>query len=498
MNEISIKRHSFDIAKNRLKEFSEKTEAELEIDKVKTDGGFLGLGDHKVTGSELNRRLETIQGHFIAVNTTNNKVIKEFREIYNALDVLDKDYIASIVANVKAIKKTSNDVRIQQGTLKQHNEKLANQQSKLDAHQVEIEKNVENISKIVKTLKIFKEKLEGYKHLTDIDKIWNDCKTIQNEIRVVSDSIVKFSKKTTEDIASANNKNKVLSEQVNRDILTLRNEAKSFKEFFADLSKKIDCTADLLNNQIPVIQETSTFVEQLKNVTHIEDVDSMWNDIINAKKSFRTIENSLKNIDTDIMNMQEHIDKIESFIDVLNNYIHLKDIDNMWNDLDILKVNIKIINENIKKNSENIQMHQLRINSAEQQGKSHTDKLNELVQADDRIRKSIDSNIQDINCLKEYKNKLDSISHLDDVDRIWKDVEEHTSLLTESEKRDEELAVTIEKNKEDVDEKIADAVQKANVAIESLTKRVKYAYWIAGGSAGLAIIELILLLMKVI
>ena len=324
MNEISIKRHSFDIAKNRLKEFSEKTEAELEIDKVKTDGGFLGLGDHKVTGSELNRRLETIQGHFIAVNTTNNKVIKEFREIYNALDVLDKDYIASIVANVKAIKKTSNDVRIQQGTLKQHNEKLANQQSKLDAHQVEIEKNVENISKIVKTLKIFKEKLEGYKHLTDIDKIWNDCKTIQNEIRVVSDSIVKFSKKTTEDIASANNKNKVLSEQVNRDILTLRNEAKSFKEFFADLSKKIDCTADLLNNQIPVIQETSTFVEQLKNVTHIEDVDSMWNDIINAKKSFRTIENSLKNIDTDIMNMQEHIDKIESFIDVLNNYIHLQ------------------------------------------------------------------------------------------------------------------------------------------------------------------------------
>mgnify|MGYP006976682868 CR=1 FL=1 len=36
MNEIDIKRHSFDVAKNRLKEFSEKTEAELEIDKVRT------------------------------------------------------------------------------------------------------------------------------------------------------------------------------------------------------------------------------------------------------------------------------------------------------------------------------------------------------------------------------------------------------------------------------------------------------------------------------
>ena len=75
MTEITIKRHSFDLAQERLKEFAEGTAAQVEIDSVRTDGGFLGLGDHKVTGSELNRRLETIQGHFIAVNTINNKVI---------------------------------------------------------------------------------------------------------------------------------------------------------------------------------------------------------------------------------------------------------------------------------------------------------------------------------------------------------------------------------------------------------------------------------------
>ena len=59
-------------------------------------------------------------------------------------ELIRKDYITSIVANVKAIEKTSNDVRVQQETLKQHNEKLANQQNKLDAHQVKIEKNVAN------------------------------------------------------------------------------------------------------------------------------------------------------------------------------------------------------------------------------------------------------------------------------------------------------------------------------------------------------------------
>lgn len=566
MSEIAIERHSFDLAKNRLKEFSEKTEAELEIDKVRTDGGFFGLGDHKVTGYELNKRLETIQGHFIAVNTTNNKVIKEFREVYNALDALDKDYITSIVANVKAIEKTSNDVRMQQGTLKQHNEKLANQQTKLDAHQTEIEKNVANVSKIVTALKVFKEKLEGYKHLTDIDKIWNDCKTIQNEIQVVSNSITKFSKKTTEEIAMVNNKNKALSEQVNQDILTLHNKAKSFKEFFSDLSEKIEWTVDLLNKQIPVIQETSSFSEQLKNIAHIIDVDFMWNDINEAKESFNTIENSLQNIDSDILKMQKHIDGIDSFVTILNNNTHLQDIDNMWNDLDIIKEDIRKINGIIEENRENIQMHQnkldtlattssehkesintlfkkladadeyavnsrnfitdlesfrtklatlnhlmevdeiwkqtedyqLRIKRVEQEGKSHTDKLNELVQVSDRMHKSIDTNTHDINSLKEYKDKLSCISHLDDVDSMWKEVEEHTSQLIEGEKRNKELAAIIQKNKDEVNKNIEEAVDTTNAAVESLTNKVKYAYWIAGCSAGLAIIELILLLMKVI
>lgn len=93
----------------------------------------------------------------------------------------------------------------------------------------------------------------------------------------------------------------------------------------------------MLNKQIPVIQETSSFSEQLKNIAHINDVDFMWNDINEAKESFNTIENSLQNIDSDILKMQKHIDGIDSFVTILNNNTHLQDIDNMWNDLDIIK-----------------------------------------------------------------------------------------------------------------------------------------------------------------
>ncbi|MDY6232177.1 hypothetical protein [Peptostreptococcus porci] len=399
MNEIAIKRHSFDLAKNRLKEFSEKTEAELEIDKVRTDGGFFGLGDHKVTGYELNRRLETIQEHFIAVNTTSTKVIKEFREVYNALDVLDKDYITSIVANVKAIEKNSNDVRVQQGTLKQHNEKLANQQSKLDAHQAEIEKNVANISKIVAALKVFKENLEGYKHLTDIDKIWNDCKSIQNEIRVVSDSVTKFSKKITEDIDNMWDDLDICKkniEIINADIQTQQNELNNL----ATTSKNHTDSIDALSKKMAAAEEYA--------------VDS-------------------RNL----------ITKLETFREEVCALNYLMEVDEIW-----------------KQTGE----HQTRINRVEQECRTNTDKLS-------------------------------GISHLDDVDGMWNNVEEHTSKLIKCEKRDEELADAIQKNKEEVNENIAEAVRTANVAIETLTKKVKYAYWIAGGTAGLAIIELILLLV---
>ena len=61
MSDLVIKTHDFEVAKKGLKEFSQKKSEELELNTVRTDGGFLGLGDHKVTGSELNNRLSTIQ-----------------------------------------------------------------------------------------------------------------------------------------------------------------------------------------------------------------------------------------------------------------------------------------------------------------------------------------------------------------------------------------------------------------------------------------------------
>ena len=419
MNEIAIKQHNFEIAKNRLKEFSEKTETNFELKGVDTDG-FFPFSDHRVTGKEFNEKLVNILKYFTTINETNNKIIKEFREVYNALDVLDKDYITSIVANVKAIEKTSNDVRIQQNILKQHNEKLENQQNKLDMHQVEINKSVESISKIVSALKIFKDKLEEYRHLNDIDQIWRD---IENHSSMLAES------KRKEEQFLINLKT---IEIANNDIIKQQDTLKKEKEKLEKQYIKLDTHQSETDKNITILK---TFKDKLDKYEHLNDIDQIWKDI----KNFSSILNESKK-------------REEQF------FINLKAI--------------KEINDNI------IIQH------------------NELTKQQSEIDKNIENVSKNITILKSFKDKLDKYKHLNDIDQIWKDIENHSSTLDESKKRDEILLSIIQKNKIEVNKYIIDITQRTNDTLLSLTKKVKYAYWLTGSAIGLAIFELILLLKR--
>lgn len=393
MNEIAIKQHSFEIAKNRLKEFSENTETKLTLDPVDTDG-FFPFSDHRVTGQELNDKLVDIQKHFTTINETNNKIIREFREVYNALDILDKDYITSIIANVKAIEKTSNDVRVQQNILKQHNEKLENQQNKLDIHQVEINKSVESISKIVSALKIFKDKLEEYRHLNDIDQIWRD---IENHSSMLAES-----KKKEEQFLI----NLKTIEVANNDIIKQQDTLKKEKEKLEKQYIELDTHQSETDKNITILK---TFKDKLDKYEHLNDIDQIWKDI----KNFSSILNERKK-------------REEQF------FINLKAI--------------KEINDNI------IIQH------------------NELV--------------------KEHNELTKQLSEID------KNMENVSNTLDERKKRDEILLSIIQKNKVEVNKHIIDITQRTNDTLLSLTKKVKYTYWLAGSAIGLAIFELILLLKR--
>ncbi len=444
MGELVIHYHDFEEAKKEIKKFSEQTTTDLDLKRVddsKGIGEFLGdwlLGrgiglNHKVTGEELNELTSQIQTHLHSINNTQIKLIKEFGQVYSALEALDKDYIQAILVSIKATEETSEGIQ---------------------KTQEQIKKIVENQRKTLEELKKFKQKLDGYAHLGDIDKIWSDCQKWYKEISNLSKAI---------DGATERSKDSAKKSDAVKIALTAT-------------EKKIESLSQQVNGQIGKLESIIAFTAAMEQVTHLKDIDEMYESLSVAHDSIRDLGSEIETIKNGMAQSQEDINSLLGFMKKLSTLNHLMEIDEIW---------------------EQAEDHQTRISKVEKDGKSHADRLSELACADEKMRDSIDSNTQDIHSLKEYKGKLDGITHLNDVDGIWENVKEHISQITECQKENETLAVTIQKNKEEVDKSIADAAETTNAAIESLTKKIKYAYWIAGGSAGLAIIELVLLLIKV-
>ena len=120
--ELVIKTHNFEDAKRRLKEVSEKKPEEFKIGLVKLKEKFWFLkevGEHKVTGDEFNSRIIAINRHLTNLHTKTYENNKEFGEVYNALEALDKDYIAVILTSINAIEEVSKHMREEIDTIKE-------------------------------------------------------------------------------------------------------------------------------------------------------------------------------------------------------------------------------------------------------------------------------------------------------------------------------------------------------------------------------------------
>jgi len=159
MNELVIKTHlkKFEEAKNQLKKFSEEIPSS-DLQSVETNSGPFGLFTHNITGKELNELIDKIQSKFIFINKLQSDTIKEFAEVYEALEALDKGYIQGIVAGIKAAEKASN-------------------QAKEAA--TKAEKNTIDINLIINGLVEFKERIEKIEYIQNMEKIWSDIQDIK-------------------------------------------------------------------------------------------------------------------------------------------------------------------------------------------------------------------------------------------------------------------------------------------------------------------------------
>lgn len=438
MGELVIQYHDFENAKNEIKKFSEQTTTDLDLKRVDDSKGvgeflgdwFFGRGigkDHLVKGEELNDLTSQIQKHLHSINNTQIKLIKEFGQVYSALEALDKDYIQAILISIKETEETSKGIQ---------------------KTQEQIKKIVENQRKTLEELKKFKQKLDGYAHLGDIDKIWGDCQKWYQEMASLS-----------KDISTA--------KEYIKKVDALRIALAAAEKTTGDLSVQI-------SQMIKRLDSVTIFTRALEKITHLQDVDEMWDTLSVAHDSIKNISSDIEGIQKTASKHQEEINLLVAFIEKVSSLEHLMDVDKIWTCMEEQKLHLKEID---------------RINEGQ------ADRLDTLTQENEKIADRVSTNEENIKKLNQCINKFNGMAHLKDVDSTWDTVNEHSEQLIAIKKQNGAVVASIQKNKEDAEERIATSVQETNSMIESLTKKITYAYWIAGGAAGLAIIELILLLL---
>ncbi len=316
MAKYSIEKKDFDKQKKELKKFADQPATSTELDEFKTDGqlsdflsgGLPGfLSGHKVTGKEMNNLVTKLQSCFAEINERDRKVIKEFGQVYETFEALDKGYIQGILIGVESAKHASEEAK---------------------AAQKDADDAIKALQKTISKLKQFKDEINRHKHLKDVDEMWSDVHRIDGRIEEFSERI---------------------------DAQEPQIEA---------LSTKID---DAIGGIQDHIHELTEYKDNLEKLEHISDIDSLWTDVDSLKKttsglseSFeiktKDLEKGLSDIQT-FRKSQKHFDSIDdmwdrlqssekkiqkciddfsslsdtfAFLEALKDMTHINDVDEEW------------------------------------------------------------------------------------------------------------------------------------------------------------------------
>ena len=415
-NEI-IKPHTFEEAQKNLKEFLDRTSPDLGIDKVSTSGGLFGWFDHNVTGEELNKVTGQIQNYLIKFNGLHSDFIKEFGQVYKALESLDKEYIPAILSAVKGAERASEQAK---------------------KAQEDIKKIIDGQKKTIKILEDHKAKLDKLKYLTNIDEIWNTSRTLKEDM----DSVKGKSNELKKQLGDLEGSIKALQKFANEilDYEHLENvdemweKIVSFEDELSEKSAKIEDLISTTESYADTLEEISNSISFLNEIEHLRDIDAVWSDVEKHKKDLLELQRASKDASGGIKDLKTSASELLGFKKDLEQQKHLNEIDHIFD----------------------------KVEDAEAEIKTHTEKLDKLYQAE----------------------------HILDVDKLW-------NLSNENSERIKELKGKVDDNTSGIEE-LKNQLSSVTSDIEKIKGKIKIALLLGGCAVAIIVVEIILHLARVL
>ncbi len=412
-----IKPHSFENAKKHIKAFSNRTSPDLGLDKVSTSGGLFGWFDHNVTGEELNKVTGQIQDYLIKFNGLHSDFINEFGQVYKALESLDKEYIPAILSAVKGAERASEQAK---------------------KAQEDIKKIIDGQKKTIKILEDHKAKLDKLKHLTNIDEIWNTSRTLKKDM----DSFKGKSDELKKQLGNLEGSIKALQKFADEilDYEHLENvdemweKIVSFEDELSEKSAKIEDLISTTESNAHTLEEISNSISFLNEIEHLRDIDTVWSDVEKHKKDLLELQRASKDASGGIKDLKSSASELLGFKKDLEQQKHLNEIDHIFD----------------------------KVEDAEAEIKTHTEKLDKLYQAE----------------------------HILDVDKVW-------SLSNENSERIKELKGKVDDNASSI-EALKKQLAGVTSDIEQIKGKIKIALLLGGCAVAIIVVEIILHLARVL
>lgn len=327
MSEYSIVKTDFEKQKKELKDFAEQPATSTELDKFSTSGkfsdflsgGLLGLIDHKVTGEEMNKLVTELQTCFAEINERDRKVIKEFGQVYETFEALDKGYIQGILIGVKSAEEASKEAK---------------------AAQKDIDDTIKALKMTVQKLQEFKNQVNAHAHLKDIDVMWDDLRSLKKNTDKVSSELEKQYEKLEKKVSDL--------EKHKADLLKIAH-IKDIDEMWGDLKETVGSIEAIkseissLNTEIKVVTESvDQYRSKLDQIKHIDDIDELWNQvqILNG-----LLPSQIEKLGSTIAGIQDRVNTLTAFF---KSQVHFGDVDAMWESLDAVSEKAKTNGDSIK------------------------------------------------------------------------------------------------------------------------------------------------------
>ena len=414
MNYI-IKPKLFEDAKKNIQSISKSISKDISLSSVEENTWL--FFERSVTGKEFNEIIAKIQSCFMDFNKKHTQFVQVFGQVYDALDSLDNEYLTAIIGTIKGVEEASNQAK----------------QAQKDTNKI-----IEQLKKIIKVLEDHKNELDKLKHLTNIDEIWSESKALQDDMQIFKD---KYSE-MKEQFSQLSMSLKSLQEFANS-----IHDYKHIKDvdFMWEIISSHGDELPHINN---TIKSLKIFQDKLKVQRHLKDIDKLWSIVDEQSIKIKNIGKTCEITTTNISELCQLTKLLKSFQDQLNKQVHLNDIDtlwldaeNIWSDVEAHATQIKnlILSRDVLTNNTNELLEttkQLQIFQEKLNKQTHIHSIdaiwfdvNEQKKEIERLDLSYKSNLEDINKLdntakifNKFYEQIKEQKHINDVDTTWSDV----------------------------------------------------------------------------